>query len=441
MNIGDSRNGSGTARVVLALKNMNDLNVLQQAIYSDPQGRVSIVAIAPTADTFQQNTLDLAPDVVVADARYAMDMGEQRFLQFIQNLPPSTVAVVVLPPEFGGMKNKLKAASDKVKEISPSPINAPALADRIFEVGWAHQAVQRQVQMDAAGGVPAMAMAYAPAPALAAQKVIAVAAFKGGPGKTTVAVNLWHFLNRRWGSAIAPSLLVGLDVPDDCTAQLGFTPPKTLVNFLSHPNERGLAGSIVESPDRYPLISMPDHPTQVTPFEEKAPELIKALLYSVRAREYLGIVVDLPPGFSDWTIEPMMMASLVLLVAEPDPANVRKVVVGMRELQRYTGIARNKFQLVVTKLPPGSPSSPREVQESIRQALGWDVPVVASIPYDVTVHEQQLQFRVPASSAPDSDFARAIERLGNALYPGLTGAKAHKSASLSSKLVGALRRL
>ena len=79
-----NKSGQTTTRAVLAIKEMNDLDSLQQAIYSDPLGRINIVAIAPTAETFQQNTLDLAPDIVVADARYAMDMGEPRFPGFFQ---------------------------------------------------------------------------------------------------------------------------------------------------------------------------------------------------------------------------------------------------------------------------------------------------------------------------------------------------------------------
>jgi MinD-like ATPase involved in chromosome partitioning or flagellar assembly len=419
---------------------MGDLNGLQQAIYSDPQGRINIVSIAPTVDTFQQNTLDLQPDIVVADARYAMDMGEGRFLQYLQNLPPSTVAVVLLPPEFGAMENKLRAMSDKVKEVSPVPFNPAALVDRIADIGWAHQAMRREVQMGMGIQQPAM-MVQPTTPALAAQKVIAMAAFKGGPGKTTVAVNLWQYLNRAWGSVVAPSLLIGLDVPDDCTTQLGVKPKATLTNFLSRPDERGLEGSIIESPDKYPMMAMPEHPNEVVPFEENAAELIKSLLYTVRAREYLGIVVDLPPGFSDWTIEPMMMASLVLLVVEPDPSNVRKVVVGMREVGRYAGVARNKIQLVVNKLPPDSPTSTKEVQDAIQQGLGWAIPVVGTIPYDTTVHLRQLEFRVPASAAPDSDFGKAISRLANALYPGLSATKAHESAGILNKLVGSLRRI
>jgi len=388
-----------SVRAVLAIKEMNDLNGLQQAIYSDSQHRINIVAIAPTAETFQQNTLDLAPDIVVADARYAMDMGEPRFLGFIQNLPPGIVAIVLLPQEFGAMENKLRAMSDKVREVSPVPFNPAALVDRIAEIGWAHRAVQREVQMGVGIQGPAR-MAQPTAPALAAQKVIAVAAFKGGPGKTTVAVNLWQYLNRAWGSLIAPSLLIGLDVPDDCATQLGMRATADLTSYLSRPNEKGLNGAIVESPDKYPLMSMPEHPNAVVPYEENATELIRSLLYAVRAREYLGIVVDLPPGFSDWTIEPIQMASMVLLVVEPDPSNVRKVVVGMREVQRYAGIARNKIQLVINKLPPDSPTSTREVQDAIQQGLGWDIPVVGTIPYDTTVHIMQLEWRVPASAAP-----------------------------------------
>jgi len=249
---------------------------------------------------------------------------------------------------------------------------------------------------------------------------------------------------------VAPSLLIGLDVPDDCTTQLGIKTATDLTSYLSRPDERGLNGAIVESPDKYPLMPMPEHPNAVLPYEENAAALIKSLLYAVRAREYLGIVVDLPPGFSDWTIEPIQMASMVLLIVEPDPCNVRKVVVGMREVQRYAGIARNKIQLVINKLPPDSPTSTREVQQAIQHGLGWDIPVVATIPYDTTVHEKQLEWRVPVSAAPDSDtvqdcpvlcFARAVVRLAHALYPGLSGAKAHRNASVLDKLVGALRRI
>ena len=113
----------------------------------------------------------------------------------------------------------------------------------------------------------------------------------------------------------------------------------------------------------------------------------------------------------------------------------------MDNLITAANIARNKLNLVVNKLPSDSPSSPREVGDAIQQALGWAVPVIATIPYDGTVHVQQLQFRVPASAAPDAPFSRAVARLADALYPGLSGAQAHKPQGLAGKLVGALRRL
>jgi len=428
-------------RVVVALRDINDLNSLQGAIYQDPQRRVSVVGIAPTAETFQQNTLDLRPDVVVADARFALDVGEQRFLAFLQNLPPSTVAVVVLPREFAALEGKLQAMRDKVKEITPSPFNPAALLDRIAEIGWAQQAIRRELAAAAGAAAAPVAMAAPAAPALAAQKVIVVAGFKGGPGKTTVAVNLWQFLNRRWGRAIAPSLLIGLDIPDDTVAQLGLAPTATVTNFLARPNERGLEASILKSPDGYPVICSPEDPNQVMEYADNAPELLRALLYTARSREYLGIVVDVPPGYSDWTIEPMAMASLVLLVIEPDPANVRKAVMGLRALERYTGINRGKINLVVNKVPPDSPVTAGEVQGQIRNALGRDVPVIGVIPYDVSVHVNQVQFRVPVSADPEAPFSRAVERLAQALYPGLAGARARQGEGLVSKVKGFFRRV
>lgn len=429
-------------RVVVALRDINDLNSLQGAIYQDPQQRVSVVGIAPTAETFQQNTLDLRPDVVVADARFALDIGEQRFLAFLQNLPSSTVAVVTLPQEFAAMEGKLRAMRDRVKEVTPTPFNPAALLDRIAEIGWAQQAIRRELA--AASGTatgPMAPMATPTTPTLAAQKVIVVAGFKGGPGKTTISVNLWQFLNRHWGRAIAPSLLIGLDIPDDTVAQLGLAPTATVTNFLARPNEMGLTASIVKSSDGYPVICSPEDPGEVMEYAEKAPDLLRALLYTARSQELLGIVVDVPPGYSDWTIEPMAMASLVLLVIEPDPANVRKAVMGLRALERYTGIDRRKINLVVNKVPTKSPVTAGEVQEQIRNALGRDVPVIGVIPYDVSVHVNQVQFRVPVSADPETPFSQAIERLALALYPGLAGARPRQSGGLAEKVKSFLRRI
>jgi len=130
--------------------------------------------------------------------------------------------------------------------------------------------------------------------------------------------------------------------------------------------------------------------------------------------------MDVPPTFSDAAIEPLLRCNLLLLVVEPDYANLSKAIEGIRlvtaAFDERNRISRDKVRLVVNKMTPVSRLSVRDMEGVFRRGLdGWCPPVVGIVPYDEWVREEQVDYRLPLVRG--GPFAEGIERLAQTILP------------------------
>jgi len=392
-------------RLLLSEGDPRALGALVVAAGAEP-ARCAVVSIAPTADVLRQNLADVQPEVAIVDAELLGEAGERDFLGLL-SLLKKTAAVVLLPAQWQQMAARL-GAHDRVRDVAVKPVSPARVVERAIEIGLAERERRRELEPGAAylDALPHRG------PTVAGQKVIAVGGFKGGPGKTTIAVNLWYQLCR----TVGPSLLMGFDTPDDLRVQLGREPRPNMLTFFRRPGAEGFAHS-VQAYNGFDVLLAPDDAVEAA---KVTPEMIRELILTARDRDYPAILMDVPPTFSDAAIEPLLRCNVLLLVVEPDYANLSKAIEGLRLItsgfDERNRITRDKVRLVVNKMTPVARLSVRDMEGVFRRGLdGWCPPVVGVVPYDEWVREEQVEYRLPLVRG--GPFAEGIERLAQSLMP------------------------
>lgn len=392
-------------RLLLSERDPRALGALVVAAGAEP-ARCAVVSIAPTADVLRQNLVDVQPEVAIVDAELVGDVGEREFLALLGTLK-KTAAIVLLPVQWQQMAARLQA-HDRVWDVAVKPVSPARVVERAIEIGLAERERRRELEPGAAY----LERLPHRGPTVAGQKVIAVGGFKGGPGKTTIAVNLWYQLCR----TVGPSLLMGFDTPDDVRVQLGQEPRPNMLTFFRRPGAEGFAHSLQQH-NGFDVLLAPDDAVEAA---KVTPEMIRELILTARDRDYPAILMDVPPTFSDAAIEPLLRCNLLLLVVEPDYANLSKAIEGLRlvtgAFDERNRISQDKVRLVVNKMTPVARLSVRDMEGVFRRGLdGWCPPVVGVVPYDEWVREEQVDYRLPIVRG--GPFAEGIARLAQALIP------------------------
>ena len=395
-------------RLFLAVGDEALRNELHRTALSMPD-RVSIVGLAPTASLIRQNLAVTQPEVLILDAEMAQDMegGEREFLNLVSETA-NLVTIVLLPPQWQQLGQRLDQVA-QVRGVYPKPVNAGAIIDAAIQAGLTDR--QRREEI-APGAVDHRGLATR-RPTSTGQHVITVITFKkGGVGKTTIAANLWHWYNTQVGE----SLLVGFDCPDDIGVMLGLPPEPNMMNFFRRPGPQGFEASMQEYHDHDVILSPGDDAqAQRVVMEAGGAEPISNLIMQARDHKpYVAIIMDVPPSYDDWSLEPLARANRVLLVLEPAMTNLIKAVDGIRLVStrldpRYR-VAREKIFVVLNKVTERTNMGVRDLEGIFRKGLGgWSPPIIASIPYDARVTADQVDNRITATvQCPFSEGIGAI---------------------------------
>lgn len=209
---------------------------------------------------------------------------------------------------------------------------------------------------------------------------------------------------------------MGFDTPDDVRVQLGREPRPNMLSFFRRLGVEGLEHSLQQY-NGFDLILAPDDAVEAAKI---TPGMIRELILTARDRDYPAVVMDVPPTFADAAIEPLLRSNLLLLVIEPDYANVSKAIEGIRLItsafDERNRIARDKVRLVINKVTRVARLAVRDIEGIFRRGLdGWCPPVVGLVPYDEYVREEQVDYRLPLVRG--GPFAEAVERLAQTIVP------------------------
>jgi MinD-like ATPase involved in chromosome partitioning or flagellar assembly len=432
---------SSPIQVLLSAPGQQALNAIYGQFLAD--SRLTVTALATTSQMLEQALIQTPPEVAVIDAELLLERGERGIVDFLSSRLGSCVAVVLLPRQLERLTGPISQL-DRVREVLVKPISVAQVIDRCYQVGLSER-VAREA-MAPATGYTASALAQttgaARAVALAGTRVFAVGGGKGGPGKTTVAVNLAYRLHQ----VGIRTLLMGFDTPDAVGVQLGLPMAPNSLNWYRRPTREGFAASL-QNKDGLDVCLSPNDKVEASRVATRAPDQESSIARLVEAARdhhppYAAIVMDLPPTESEWSVQPLLRANTVLLLCEPDVASQVNLVATVRLL---TGVFDPRYQVpkeaifaVLNRVTPEDSLTPKRMQEAIREQLdGWAPPFVAVLPADPGVRACQVDFVVPVTRR--QEFAAGIDQIVDFFYRDSLGQSAGKAAGKREKSLFGIR--
>jgi cellulose biosynthesis protein BcsQ len=416
--------------VMISAAGSTAMNEMYRSLLADE--RLSIVTFAPTTEQMTTALSQQPVEVAVIDAELLAEGGERGIMQFLAHQLGNAIAIVLLPQPMANLKGML-INLDRVHDVLIKPVNYAHLGDRCYQVALSMRVSQSAMApaTDFVQSATAKITGAGRAMAMAGTRVFAVCGGKGGPGKTTIAVNLWYRLNQ----VSIPTLLMGFDVPDAVGVQLDLPMAPNSMNWFRRQGREGFAASI-QKKDGFDVVLSPNEKVEASRIAAIAPDepgSIRGLVEAARDHSppYGAYVLDLPPTESEWSIQPLLRANTVLLVCEPDLASMVNLVATVRLL---TGVLDDRYKVpldaifaVLSRVNPEDTLTPERMQNAIRDRLdGWAPPFVAVIPSDPGVRACQIDGVPPV--ARRQEFAKGIDQIVDHFYADQLGKSSSKAA-------------
>ncbi|WGH10035.1 Mrp/NBP35 family ATP-binding protein [Rothia kristinae] len=257
-------------------------------------------------------------------------------------------------------------------------------------------------------------------------QVYAVASGKGGVGKSTVTVNLAAALASQGRSVgIVDADVHGFSVP----GLLGITQAPTKLEDMILPPVVEVPHRTREDPSAgsVRVISIGMFVDGNRPIAWRGPMLHRALeqfLTDVHFGDLDVLLLDLPPGTGDIAISmaQLLPTARLLLVSTPQQAAVevaeRAGTLSLQTGQEVIGVVENMAAML---LPDGSTmelfgaGGGQRLAGRLTEDLGYDVPLLGSVPLDLALREGGDSGTPVVWSAPESPAGCALRRIGQAL--------------------------
>mgnify|MGYP001120896213 CR=1 FL=1 len=422
-------------QVLLSAPGQQALNAIYSQFISDR--RLLVVALATTPQMLEMSLLQTPPEVAVVDAELLVDQGERGIVEFLSSRLGQAVAIVLLPRQLERLAGPISHL-DRVREVMVKPVSVAQVIDRCYQVGLSERVAREAMAPATAYTASALAQTTgaARAIAMAGTRVFAIGGGKGGPGKTTVAVNLAYRLTQ----VGIRTLLMGFDVPDAVGVQLGLPMAPNSLNWFRRPSREGFAASL-QHKDGLDVCLSPNDKVEAARIATRGFDQEGSIARLVEAARdhhppYAAIVMDLPPTESEWSVQPLLRANTVILVCEPDLGSAVNLVFTIRLL---TGVFDDKHKVprdaifaVMNRVTPQDVITPDRMQSAVKEQLdGWAPPFIAVIPADPGVRACQVDFVVPVTRR--QEFAAGIDQIVDFFYGDTLGKPASKAAGAREK--------
>lgn len=396
---------------------------------------VSVIGLGPTRANLDAAIHNEA-EVALIDADLFPD--DRELLTFLSAQLQGKVALVSVPAQRRHLVPTIRQVPT-VRQVSlKGELRDTALIHAIAQIGLSERATQlvntpASVLYD---HISRLASPLERVNALAGTRVFAVAGSKGGPGKSTIALNFAARLSQRG----LKTLLISFDTPCGIWAQLGLPISPNALNWFRRPGREGFEASRVTTKFGLDVILSPNDTAEAAAIatsdlierlqrsaadraraqpdlpvativsqaadeaqREAAPGKIAALIDAARDYHppYAAIVCDLPPTLgTEWSIQPLLRASIVLCVIEPSRADAMNLLNAVRILTgtldpRYR-VPRDAILAVLNRVTDEDELNAQRIMEMIRPHLGgWAPPFIATIPHDPLVRQHQVNFVLP----------------------------------------------
>jgi len=408
-------------RVLISAASQTELMPLYAAFLGD-QARFSVAGVATTLSGLQDGLQSTASEVAVIDAELLLEQGEPGLVEFLTHKLAPAVAVVLLPPGLRDMQGQVRQLA-QVREVLLKPAGVGELLKRLHEIGVSERASRQALSprgaMEAA--VPRhRAGRDGGGAAVGGTQVFAIVSIKGGTGKTTVACNFAYALSL----AGIRTCLMGFDVPDDIGVYLGLPNAPNSSYFYHRPTRDAFAASL-QTYHGLDVVLSPHDAGLAADVAGRDPDTdegaIARLIDAARVHHppYAAIVLDLPPTYNEWSLQPLTRANTVLVVATPNISDAIKLV---RQLEMMTTrfearyrLPRQAIYMVLNDQRREDNMPASAIQEILADHLdGWAPPVIAAIPHDPQVRPLQNRGHLPYRRL--EPFTRGINTLVDHFY-------------------------
>jgi pilus assembly protein CpaE len=220
-------------------------------------------------------------------------------------------------------------------------------------------------------------------------RLIAVHSLRGGIGSSTLAVNLGVGLATLWRE---PAILLDLTMTAGQVAlMLNMTLKRTwadLAHYAPGDLDVDALSSIISAHDSgLHFIAAPTFPSEA---ETLRGETLGAALHLAKS-QYEYIVADLPHDFSEFALQALDAADMILLMASPDMASIRAVTAALDTYDKLD-YPKDKIKFVLNAIFPNSNLS----KEKLEAALGMTT--FATIPYTKDVFVEAINLGQPVVS-------------------------------------------
>jgi len=327
----------------------------------------------------------LKPDVIITDVMMP-DIDGYEVTRILRREPQFAATPILVLTAQSGLQDKLKSFEAGADDHLTKPFDPSELVVRITSLLRRVEAVKLSGQKAATHD---------------AAQMIAVHSLRGGIGSSTLAVNLGVALTNLWHES---TILLDLSMTAGQVALMLNMPLKRtwadVANYSASELDADSLNSIVSTHESgLHFIAAPTFPSEVDTLRG---ETLAAALQIFKT-QYAYIVADLPHDFSEFAIQPLDVANVILMVASPDMASIRAVIAAIDTYEKLD-YPKEKIKFVLNAPFPHSSLT----KEKIETGLG--IPALATIPYvqDVFVDAINLG-QPPVHQRPHESISGLLE--------------------------------
>lgn len=327
----------------------------------------------------------LKPDVIITDVMMP-DVTGYEVTRILRREPQFAATPILVLTAQSGLQDKLKSFEVGADDHLTKPFEAAELVVRVTSL-------LRRVE--------AVKSSRVEVPGREGARIIAVHSLRGGIGSSTLAVNLAVGLAGLWRE---PSILFDLTMTAGQVAlMLNMTLKRTwadIAHFSGGELDLEALSTIISGHESgLNFIAAPTFPSEA---ETLRAETLGTALQLAKA-QYEYVVADLPHDFSEFAIQALDAADVILMVASPDMASVRAVNAALDTYEKL-GYPKEKIRFILNAIFPHSNLS----KDKLEAALGMTA--FATIPYTRDIFVEAINLgQPPVFHKPDLPISNVLE--------------------------------
>ena len=300
----------------------------------------------------------LKPDVIITDVKMP-DIDGYEVTRLLRREPQFAATPILILTMQAGLQDRIKSFEAGADDHLIKPFDDEELVARV-------SALLRRVE--------AVKLSERKAVIREGAHMIAVHSLRGGAGSSTLAVNLGVGLASLWRE---PTILLDMTMTAGQVAlMLNKTLRRTWSDIAHYSGNKldadALSSVIGGHESGLHFIAAPTFPSEAETLRGET----LGMALQIAKSQYEYIVADLPHDFSDFAIQALDAANLILMIASPDMASIRAVTAAMDTYEKL-GYGEDKVRLILNTPSPFPQSG--LTREKIESSL--KIPALATIPF------------------------------------------------------------